>query len=308
MNTKAKPPTLSLAYANSVQRRSVWPRKKAKRKLRPNNERKPERYLNHYEIALKKLLNVQKKLKPIKKDSENPFHKSKYFDINTLLAEIKPHLEEEKLVLMQPLAVRDGKNMLTTVLVDTEHDNKDGVGRERIVSEIFLPDLQDPQKMGSAITYYRRYSLQSLLALEAEDDDANATIYVPPKPPAKPYTPPAKKPDTTLPPAAAPRTPTIPPTPKPVVTDEFVPPELSDADKGFMESLGLTEEELKQSAPKPQPGVKVEGATCFDCGKGTYIKPKAQYIAIKNVGYKLWHKDLKLATEYFLIKRNTLTT
>jgi hypothetical protein len=35
-----------------------------------------------------------------------------------------------------------------------------------------LPELADAQKAGSAITYFRRYALQSLLALEAEDDDA----------------------------------------------------------------------------------------------------------------------------------------
>jgi hypothetical protein len=36
-----------------------------------------------------------------------------------------------------------------------------------------LPNIQDPQKLGSAITYYRRYTLQSLLGLQAEDDDGN---------------------------------------------------------------------------------------------------------------------------------------
>ena len=37
-----------------------------------------------------------------------------------------------------------------------------------------LPDIQDPQKLGSCITYYRRYTLASLLGLQAEDDDGNA--------------------------------------------------------------------------------------------------------------------------------------
>jgi hypothetical protein len=37
---------------------------------------------------------------------------------------------------------------------------------------MLLPNLQDPQ-LGSAITYYRRYTLQSLLGLQAEDDDGN---------------------------------------------------------------------------------------------------------------------------------------
>jgi len=37
----------------------------------------------------------------------------------------------------------------------------------------------DPQKIGSAITFYRRYTLQSLLGLQSEDDDGNKAI--PPK-------------------------------------------------------------------------------------------------------------------------------
>jgi hypothetical protein len=42
-----------------------------------------------------------------------------------------------------------------------------------------LPNLH-PQKLGSAITYYRRYTLQSLLGLQAEDDGnkASATVKV----------------------------------------------------------------------------------------------------------------------------------
>ena len=52
--------------------------------------------------------------------------------------------------------------------------NVDGDGQ--IESGINLPMIQDPQKLGSAITYFRRYTLQSLLALQAEDDDGNKAI------------------------------------------------------------------------------------------------------------------------------------
>ena len=45
---------------------------------------------------------------------------------------------------------------------------------ESVTSSIVLPQIDDPQKLGSAITYYRRYTLQSLLGLQAEDDDANS--------------------------------------------------------------------------------------------------------------------------------------
>lgn len=138
---------------------------------------------------MKKLLEFQMKVSSISKDSENPFFKSKYFDINKLLEIIKPVLNEMEVVILQPLRNVEGRPALGTVLYDIKED--------KILSDstVTLPDLQDPQKMGSAITYYRRYSLQSLLGLEAEDDDgnlaSNKTVKEPVKEPVK--TPPSKK-------------------------------------------------------------------------------------------------------------------
>jgi hypothetical protein len=39
-----------------------------------------------------------------------------------------------------------------------------------------LPENSDPQKMGSTITYFRRYALQSLFLLQAEDDDGHSAV------------------------------------------------------------------------------------------------------------------------------------
>ena len=128
---------------------------------------------------MQKLFNIQKKVKAIKKDSNNPFFKSKYFDINSLLAEIKPLLNEEGLIVMQPLEVIGESSALKTIVIDAE------TGKTIVESSVILPSNIDPQKMGSAITYFRRYSLQSLFLLEAEDDDANiATGNVQAPPPA----------------------------------------------------------------------------------------------------------------------------
>lgn len=113
-----------------------------------------------------KLLEIQGKITGIKKDSTNPFFNSKYFDINKLLVTLRPVLQDYNLVLMQPLSNVNGIAALTTIL----HDVDTG---ESIQDTITLPQLNDPQKMGSAITYYRRYALQSLFLLEALDDDAN---------------------------------------------------------------------------------------------------------------------------------------
>ena len=116
---------------------------------------------------MSKLLEFQQRVGAIKKDSVNPFYKSKYADINSLLDVVKPLLNELELICVQPLGVIDGKNILTTQIFDDD--------KVILESAIILPDNLDPQKIGSAITYYRRYSLQSLLLLEAEDDDAEST-------------------------------------------------------------------------------------------------------------------------------------
>ena len=110
----------------------------------------------------KKLLEVQKEVGAISKDSKNPFFKSKYFDINQLIEHVQPVLNKHGLVLIQP--IKSGK--VESVLVDVESGDE-------IDSSLQLPELNDPQKLGSCITYYRRYTLASLLGLQAEDDDAN---------------------------------------------------------------------------------------------------------------------------------------
>ena len=112
---------------------------------------------NFYE----KLAAVKAEVGRISKDSSNPFFKSKYFDVNSLLLHVEPIIQKNGLLLLQP--IQDG--LVKSIIFDTNGFS--------IESGIALPELNDPQKLGSAITYYRRYTLQSLLALQAEDDDAN---------------------------------------------------------------------------------------------------------------------------------------
>ncbi len=110
----------------------------------------------------KQLFEAKKEIGKISKDSKNPFFKSKYFDINSLLEHVEPILQKHNLLLLQP--IEEGK--VTTVIVDIETG-------EKVKSEITLPQLNDPQKLGSCVSYYRRYTAQSLIGLQATDDDAN---------------------------------------------------------------------------------------------------------------------------------------
>lgn len=113
---------------------------------------------------------VQNEIGTLTKDKTNPYFKSKYLDINSLLETLQPELQKQSLILLQPLTSVDGVNVLETIITD---------GEDEIKSTTILPVNDDPQKMGSIITYFRRYALVSMLALPAEDDDANSAKSLP---------------------------------------------------------------------------------------------------------------------------------
>jgi len=110
----------------------------------------------------KKIFDIQSEIGKISKDSTNPFYKSKYFDINKLIEQLHPLLVKNKVILLQP--IRDNK--VYSELIDLESDSS-------INSFIELTGIKDPQKVGIEITYFRRYTLTSLLGLQAEDEDGN---------------------------------------------------------------------------------------------------------------------------------------
>jgi hypothetical protein len=111
---------------------------------------------------LQKLHNAKQSIKKVAKNAKNPHFKNNYADINALIEEVEPILLENRLLLLQP--IEDGYVYSRIVDIDTS---------EICESCMKLPEIQDPQKIGSAVTYYRRYTLQSLLSLQAVDDDAN---------------------------------------------------------------------------------------------------------------------------------------
>ena len=105
-------------------------------------------------------MSFKKKIGIIKKDAKNPHFKNTYATLKQVLSEVKPVLTECGIMITQP--IKDG--MVSTLL----HDSKGNLIAD---SSIALPINQSPQQLGSAITYYRRYTLCSLLSLEIDDDD-----------------------------------------------------------------------------------------------------------------------------------------
>ena len=112
-----------------------------------------------------KILKIQTEIGTLSKDKKNPFFKSSYFDVNQIIEQLLPLLEKHEVSVVQPLTNIDGVPALKTIVWS---------GDKEVINEtIVLPQLADSQKMGSAITYYRRYALQSLFLLQADDDDGN---------------------------------------------------------------------------------------------------------------------------------------
>lgn len=120
----------------------------------------------------KALAVFQGALKPAPKDSENPFFKSKYADLTSLWESCREVLSKNELSIVQTFEDRDADQ---TLWIETTLIHSSG---EWIASTLGLTKMkQDPQSLGSLITYGRRYALGAILGLVTdEDDDANAAM------------------------------------------------------------------------------------------------------------------------------------
>lgn len=112
------------------------------------------------------LLEAQKKIGSAKKGAENPFFHSKYADLGSVMEACKDALNENGITILQPIdSDEHGVYVETTLLHST--------GEWISASMRIAPKSEtNPQDQGSAISYARRYSLQSMVFIPAEDDDA----------------------------------------------------------------------------------------------------------------------------------------
>lgn len=110
------------------------------------------------------LVIAQKAMTAAAKVATNPHFKSKYADLATVIEAVKAPLNEAGITVLQTVTNDTTGVMVTTTLL---HESS-----EWIAETIYLPvPQQTPQAFGSAITYARRYSLQSFVTLPSEDDD-----------------------------------------------------------------------------------------------------------------------------------------
>lgn len=128
-------------------------------------------FLNHSE-DLKELaaamVKVQTEIKAVPRDSSNPFFKSKYAGLEAVLETLFAITPKHGLSIIQTVQLDErGAPMLETLLLHTSGQWKCGF-------QPLKPVKDDPQGMGSAITYARRYGAAAICGLAQEDDDGNA--------------------------------------------------------------------------------------------------------------------------------------
>lgn len=129
----------------------------------------------------KALVSFGKAMPKVPKDKINPHFKNKYATLSVMIEKATPHLTANGLAIVQQI---DGDCMTTTLM----HESG-----EFITATATMPCAapSNPQAMGSAITYARRYAYGSILSLDIDDDDdANAATQAPkqqaaPQPKAK---------------------------------------------------------------------------------------------------------------------------
>ena len=122
----------------------------------------------------KALIAVQKDLKPALKDAVNPFVHNSYASLGSIMDACRNALIEHDVLLTQyPVPVEGEYLGLVTKLVHAKS------GQYQASLAVIPLAKHDPQAMGSAITYGRRYALSAMLGIvPEEDDDGNAACNI----------------------------------------------------------------------------------------------------------------------------------
>lgn len=149
----------------------------------------------------KALAAVQSEMQPAINNSKNPFFNSDYADFEAVKAAAQPYLAKNGLAVIHVPWVTDGKMYLECVVL---HSSGQWISGMYPVN----PVKNDPQSIGSAVTYAKRYSFSAMVGVVTkDDDDGNAAT----KPGEKPRA--GDKRDDSRVPAPKPQRPPTPPGP-----------------------------------------------------------------------------------------------
>lgn len=113
------------------------------------------------------LVKAQATMGKAHKSADNPFFKSKYADLSSVMDAISESLHNNGLSLTQMPGKVDNGISLTTLLI---HESGEYIGCEAVLPMTKCPTAHE---LGSALTYLRRYSAAAITGLTQQDDDGN---------------------------------------------------------------------------------------------------------------------------------------
>jgi hypothetical protein len=114
------------------------------------------------EDLIKKLLEIQNLQLKFPKTAKG--YNYKYVPLDEMWDKLLPELKKRKLLVVH---VTENNQVVTMVL------NEDG---SSIKSAMPLPENLDPQKLGSAVTYYKRYNLGQIFNIMTDEDDDASSV------------------------------------------------------------------------------------------------------------------------------------
>jgi len=124
------------------------------------------------------MLEFQKLAVTAKKDGKNPHFRSNYSTLESVIEAVKQG-NQFGLFFTQGMTyeyvsdINGGNTVIPVVFTKVMHEHDDTVIESKLPIMLAQTNMENPQKIGSAITYYKRYTLQSVYGLPSEDDDGN---------------------------------------------------------------------------------------------------------------------------------------
>ncbi len=124
--------------------------------------------INELATALAK---AQGAMEAASKDTANPFFKSKYADLASIMEAVRKPFADNGLSYVQSPSYDKSTGEVTVDMILMHSSG------QFIVGAVSLPvSKADAQGVGSAITYGRRYILAAMCGVVADDDDGNAAV------------------------------------------------------------------------------------------------------------------------------------
>lgn len=129
------------------------------------------------------LVAAQSEIGNATKNAKNPHFKNNYADLGAIIDAVKPVLNKHGIAVIQSLSYSLMGEEAPNLMLGTRLVHVSGQWIEDYAKSP-LPKA-DPQGVGSATTYLRRYSLAAFLCITQEDDDGEGARPVPVTPASK---------------------------------------------------------------------------------------------------------------------------